>query len=34
MNNPQGGGIDISSFSGEKTWGEKEIFVKYRQSRE
>jgi hypothetical protein len=29
-----GGGGDISSFSEEKAWGQKETFVKYRQSEE
>jgi len=33
INNPQGGGADISSFSEEKAWGQKETFVKYRQSQ-
>jgi hypothetical protein len=28
-----GGGADISSLSGEKAWGQKETFVKYRQSQ-
>jgi hypothetical protein len=34
INNPQGGGADISLFSGKKAWGQKEMFVKYRQSQE
>jgi hypothetical protein len=33
INNPQGGGEDISSFSGKKAWGQKETLVKYRQSQ-
>jgi hypothetical protein len=33
INNHQGAGVDISSFSGEKAWGQKETFVKYRQSQ-
>jgi hypothetical protein len=33
INNPQGGGEDISLFSGEKAWGQKEMFMKYRQSQ-
>jgi hypothetical protein len=32
INNQQGGGADISSFSGKNAWGQKETFVKYRQS--
>jgi hypothetical protein len=32
--NQQGGGEDISSFSGENAWGQKETFTKYRQSQE
>jgi hypothetical protein len=31
INNPQGGGIDISSFSRKKGRGQKETFVKYGQ---
>jgi len=31
--NPQGGGGDISSFLGEKVWGQKEMFVKYRDDK-
>ena len=27
--NPQGGGVDISSFSGNKDWCPKEMFIKY-----
>jgi hypothetical protein len=34
INNPQGGGADISLFSGEKSLGQKETFVKYKQSQE
>jgi hypothetical protein len=34
IRNPQGGGADISSFSGKKAWGQKEMLVKYRQSQE
>jgi len=34
INNHQGGGADISSFSGKKPGGQKETFVKYRQSQE
>jgi len=34
INNPQGGGADIYSFSGNKAWGQQETFVKYRQSQE
>jgi hypothetical protein len=30
----QGGGVDISLFSGEKAWGQKETLVKYRKSQE
>jgi hypothetical protein len=33
IRNPQGGGEDISLFSGEKAWGPKETFVKYRQTQ-
>jgi hypothetical protein len=33
INNPQGGSADISSFSGEKAWGQKETFEKYRQNQ-
>jgi hypothetical protein len=33
INNRLGGGEDISSFLGEKAWGEKEMFVKYRQNK-
>ena len=33
IDNPQGGGVDISLFSGEKAWGQRETFVKYRQSQ-
>jgi hypothetical protein len=29
ISNHQGGGVDISSFSGEKNLGQKETFVKY-----
>jgi hypothetical protein len=32
--NEMGGGVDIFPFSGEKAWGQKETFVKYRQSQE
>ncbi len=32
IRNQQGGGPDISSFSWEKAWGQKETFVNYRQS--
>jgi hypothetical protein len=28
-----GGGAGISQFSGEKAWGQKETFVKYRQNQ-
>jgi hypothetical protein len=31
IKNQQGGGEDVSSFSGEKAWGQKETFVKNRQ---
>jgi len=31
--NEMGGGADSSSFPGEKAWGQKETFVKYRQQR-
>jgi hypothetical protein len=34
MINHQGGGVDISSPSGEKAWGLKGILVKYKQSQE
>jgi hypothetical protein len=33
IGNPQGGGADISSFSWEKSRGQKETFLKYRQSQ-
>jgi hypothetical protein len=33
IRNPQGGGVDISSFPGEKAWGQKEMFVKNRQNQ-
>jgi hypothetical protein len=33
INNHRGGGVDIFSFSGEKAWGQKETFVKYRQTQ-
>jgi hypothetical protein len=33
ISNHQGGGADISSFSGEKAHGQKETFAKYRQSQ-
>jgi hypothetical protein len=29
INTPQGGGVEIPSFSGKKAWGQKETFVKY-----
>jgi hypothetical protein len=31
--NEMGGGADISSFFRRKAWGQKETFVKYRQSQ-
>jgi hypothetical protein len=33
INNPQGGGADISSFSEEKAWGQKEMIVKYGEGQ-
>jgi hypothetical protein len=33
INKPQGGGAEISLFSGEKAWGHKETFVKHRQNQ-
>jgi hypothetical protein len=33
INNPKGGGEDISSLSGKNAWGQKETYVKYRQSQ-
>jgi len=33
INDPQGGGADISSFSGNKDRCPKEMFLKFRQSR-
>jgi len=33
INNPQGGGVDISSLSGKKVRGQKEMFVKHRQNQ-
>jgi hypothetical protein len=34
INNPLGGGVDISSFSGKHAWGQKETFVKYRKAKD
>jgi hypothetical protein len=34
IRNPQGGGVDISSFSGGEAWGQKETFMKYKQIQE
>jgi len=31
--NDKGGGVDISSPSWKKAWGQKQSFVKYRQNR-
>jgi hypothetical protein len=33
INNHQGGGEDISLFSGKKAWGQKEMFVKNSQNQ-
>jgi hypothetical protein len=33
IRNPQGGGADISSFSGEEAWDQKETFLKYRRNQ-
>jgi len=33
INNQLGGGEDISSFLGKNAWGQKETFVKFKQSQ-